>query len=150
MSVRVLRQGYLSVMRFLWTMATKQLSVTHNNNTIFCKIFKTVNSHWLIGVFRWEYASTVVTSRFLCFPGTIWNHFKAGSLTLKYKILRNSNDTEMKKPFPSFDLGIDHLFPSDSWKESKRKNNNSDLHASMLVSYTTSSRELKRRQQNTQ
>ena len=27
----------------------------------------------------------------------------------------------MKKIFPSFDLGIDHLFPSDPWKESKKK-----------------------------
>ena len=27
----------------------------------------------------------------------------------------------MKKIFPSFDLGIDYLFPSDPWKESERK-----------------------------
>ena len=27
----------------------------------------------------------------------------------------------MKKTFPSFDLGIDHLFPSDPWKELKQK-----------------------------
>ena len=54
----------------------------------------------------------------------------------------------MKKTFPSFDFGIDHLFPSDPWKESKRKRNNSALHVSMLVSETTSSRELKQRQQN--
>ena len=33
----------------------------------------------------------------------------------------------MKKTFASFDLGIDHLFPSDPWKESKRKKNNSAL-----------------------
>ena len=37
----------------------------------------------------------------------------------------------MEKTFPSFDLGIDHLFPSDPLKESKRKKNNSALHASM-------------------
>ena len=41
------------------------------------------HSHWSIGVFTWEYANTVVTSRFLCFPGTIWNHFKVGSLSPK-------------------------------------------------------------------
>ena len=60
----------------------------------------------------------------------------------------------MKKTFTSFDLGIDHLFLSDPWKESKRKKNNSALHASMLVSLTTLLRELKQRQnhmkQNTQ
>ena len=38
----------------------------------------------------------------------------------------------MKKTFPSFDSGIDNLFPSDPWKESKRKKNNSALHESML------------------
>ena len=30
----------------------------------------------------------------------------------------------MKKTFPSFDLGIDHLFPSEP-EESKQKKNNS-------------------------
>ena len=40
----------------------------------------------------------------------------------------------MKKPFPSFDLGIDHLFPSDSWKESKRKKNNWQRFACLDVS----------------
>ena len=54
---------------------------------------------------------------------------------------------QMENTFPSFDLGIDHLFPSDPGKESNRKKN-SALHASMLASYTTSSTELKRRQQN--
>ena len=39
----------------------------------------------------------------------------------------------MKKTFPSFDWGIDYLFPSDPWKESKRKKNNSASHESMLV-----------------
>ena len=34
----------------------------------------------------------------------------------------------MKKTFPSFDLGIDHLVPSDPWKEVKRDKNNSALH----------------------
>ena len=43
------------------------------------------HSHWSTGMFRWEYANTVVTSRFLCFPRTISNHFKAVSLTLKFK-----------------------------------------------------------------
>ena len=27
----------------------------------------------------------------------------------------------MKKTFPSFDLGIDHLFPSDPWKEEQQR-----------------------------
>ena len=89
------------------------------------------HSHWSIGVFRWEYSNTVVTSRFLCFLGTIWNHFKAGSLTLQYKYL----GIQMENTFPSFDLGIDHLLPSDPWKESKRKKNISALHVSMCVSY---------------
>ena len=40
-----------------------------------------VHSHWSIGVFRWEYANTAVTPLFLCFPGTISNHFKAISLS---------------------------------------------------------------------
>ena len=31
----------------------------------------------------------------------------------------------MKNTFPSFDLEINHLFPSEPRKESKRKNNNS-------------------------
>ena len=52
--------------------------------------------------------------------------------------LSNSEEQilQIKKTFPSFDLGsIDHhLFPCDLWKESKRKKNNSALHASMLVS----------------
>ena len=38
----------------------------------------------------------------------------------------------MKEPFPSFDLEIDHLFPSDPWEERKRKKNNSALHASIV------------------
>ena len=49
--------------------------------------------------------------------------------TLKYKYA-----IQMKKTFLCFDLGIDHLFPSDPCKESNRKNNNSALHASMLAS----------------
>ena len=55
----------------------------------------------------------------------------------------------MKKTFPSFDLGINHLFPSEP-EESKRKKNNSALNASMLLSWTTLLRELKRRQPNIQ
>ena len=45
------------------------------------------HSHWSISVFRWEYANTVVTSLFLCFPGTTSNHFQAISLTLKWRKL---------------------------------------------------------------
>ena len=48
-------------------------------------------------------------------------HFKAVSLTLKYKYY----GIQMKNTFPSFDLEIDHLFPSEPRKESKRKKNNS-------------------------
>ena len=44
-------------------------------------------------------------------------HFKAVSLTLKYKYY----GIQMKNTFPSFDLEIDHLFPSEPRKESKRK-----------------------------
>ena len=40
----------------------------------------------------------------------------------------------MKKTFPSFDSGIDYLFPSDPWKESKRKKNNSPSFACLAVS----------------
>ena len=40
----------------------------------------------------------------------------------------------MQKTFPSFDLGIDHLFLSEPEGKSKRKKNQSALHASMLVS----------------
>lgn len=39
----------------------------------------------------------------------------------------------MKKTFPSFDLGIDYLFPSEPEERKKRKKNNSTLHALMLV-----------------
>ena len=54
----------------------------------------------------------------------------------------------MKKTFPSFDLGIDHLFPSEPEERKKKKEEKSALHASMLVSLTTSSRELKQGQKN--
>ena len=42
----------------------------------------------------------------------------------------------MKKTFPSFDLGIDHLFPSErnERKQKKEEQQCSALHASMLVS----------------
>ena len=33
LSDRVLNQGSLSAMKFLWTMETKQLSITHGNST---------------------------------------------------------------------------------------------------------------------
>ena len=59
----------------------------------------------------------VVTPRLLCFPGTISNHFKAVSLTLKYKYEGN----QMKKTFPNFDLGIDHLFPSEPEERKQKK-----------------------------
>ena len=46
-----------------------------------------------------------------------WNHFKAVSLTLKYKY----QGIQMKKTFPSFDLGIDHLFHSDPEERNQKK-----------------------------
>ena len=47
------------------------------------------------------------------------------------QILKNSNE----EIFPSFDLGIGHLFPSEPEEpKSKRKKNHIALHASMLVS----------------
>ena len=63
-----------------------------------------------------EYGNTVVTSRFLRLPGTIWNYFNAVSLTLKNKYW----EFKWKKTFPRFDLGIDHLFPSEP-EERKQK-----------------------------
>ena len=53
----------------------------------------------------------VVTSRFVS-PA----HFKAVSLSLKYKL-----GIHMKKTFPSFDLGIDHLFPSEPEERKQKK-----------------------------
>ena len=47
-------------------------------------------------------------------------HFKAVSLTLKYKYY----GIQMKNTFSSFDLEIDHLFSSEPRKESERKKNN--------------------------
>ena len=44
-------------------------------------------------------------------------HFKAVSLTLKYKY----SGIQKKNNFPSFDLEIDHLFSSEPRKESKRE-----------------------------
>ena len=40
----------------------------------------------------------------------------------------------MKKTFPSFDLGIDHLFPSDPWKELKQKKEEQQRFACLDVS----------------
>ena len=40
----------------------------------------------------------------------------------------------MKKIFPSFDLGIGHLFPSESEEQSKRKKNHSRGFACLDVS----------------
>ena len=40
----------------------------------------------------------------------------------------------MKKTFPSFDLGIDHLFPSDPWKELKQKKEEQQCFACLDVS----------------
>ena len=42
---------------------------------------------------------------------------KAVSPTLNYKYL----EIQMKKTFPSFDLGIDHLFPSDAEERKQKK-----------------------------
>ena len=53
----------------------------------------------------------------------------------------------MKKTFPSFELGIDHLFLSEL-KERKQKKEEQQRFASMLVSYMTLSRYLMRRQQS--
>ena len=58
-----------------------------------------------------------MTSRFLCFPGTIWNYFKTVSLTLKYKY----QGIQTKKTFPSFDFGIDHLSPSEPEERKQKK-----------------------------
>ena len=44
-------------------------------------------------------------------------HFKAVSLTLKYKYY----GIQMKNTFPSFDLGIDHLFPSEPEERKQKK-----------------------------
>ena len=40
----------------------------------------------------------------------------------------------MKKTFPSFDLGIDHLFPSHPWKELKQKKEEQQRFACLDVS----------------
>ena len=69
------------------------------------------------------------------FPGTDLKPFqsrrKRCNLTLKYK----PQGIQMKRIFPSFDLGIGHLFPSEPEEpKSKRKKNHIALHASMLVS----------------
>ena len=40
----------------------------------------------------------------------------------------------MKKTFPSFDLGIDHLFSSDPWKELKQKKEEQQRFARLDVS----------------
>ena len=60
----------------------------------------------------------------------------------------------MKKTLASFDLGNDHLFLSEPEERKQKKEEKSALRASMLVSWTTSSRELKqgqhKMQQNTQ
>ena len=56
----------------------------------------------------------------------------------------------MKKPFPSFDLGIDHLFPSEP-EERKQKREEQQRFALLDFSkWATSSRELKRKQQHMQ
>ena len=72
-------------MKVTWFCLQNTISGSCLKQNIIKYLRQYAHSHWSIGVFRWEYANTVVTSRFLCFPGTIWNHFKAGSSTLKYK-----------------------------------------------------------------
>ena len=52
----------------------------------------------------------------------------------------------MKNTFPSFDLGIDHLFPSEPEGKKQKKEEQQRL----LVIWTTSSKGFKRRQQNMQ
>ena len=54
----------------------------------------------------------VVTSRFVS-PA----HLKAVCQTLKYKY----EGIQLKKIFPSFDLGIDHLFPSEPEERKQKK-----------------------------
>ena len=44
-------------------------------------------------------------------------HFKAVSLTLNYKYY----GIQMKNTFPSFDLGTDHLFPSEPEERKQKK-----------------------------
>ena len=53
----------------------------------------------------------------LSFPRHNLNHFKAVSLTLNYKYY----GIQMKKTFPSFDLRIDHLFPSEPEERKQKK-----------------------------
>ena len=55
------------------------------------------------------------------FPGTDLKPFQSRrkhcNLTLKYKYYR----IQMKKMFPSFDLGIGHLFPSEPEEKKQKK-----------------------------
>ena len=76
------------------------------------------HSHWSIGVFRWEYGNTVATSRFLCFPGTIWNHFKAGNLNSQVQILSNSNEENFSK---FWFWGLTISFPLTRVKKAKER-----------------------------
>ena len=69
-------------LRFLLVRHPGTFKNWYHRISLFIKYSKQyIHSHWSIGVFKWEYANTVVTSRFLCFSGTIWIHFR----TLKYK-----------------------------------------------------------------
>ena len=56
-------------------------------------------------------------------------HFKAVSLTLKYINL----GIKMKKTFPSFDLGIDHLFPLSPGSEPEERKQKKEEQQRLLV-----------------
>ena len=100
--------------RHLWSI-TEQ---THGNIESICffcfflikYLRQYAHSHWSKDVFRWEYVNTVATSLFLCFPGTIWNHFKAGSLNSQVQIPSNSNEENFSKfwfgDWPSLSLWL--------------------------------------------
>ena len=100
----------------------------------FYKIFKTVRAFSLVDrCVQMRVCKHGCGVTLYVFPWHNLKPFQSRQSNSQVQILKNSNDTEMKKTFSSFDLGIDHLFSSDPWKESKRKKNNSVLRVSILA-----------------
>ena len=67
-----------------------------------------MRSHWSIGVFRWEYVNTVLTSRFLCLAAQFEN---IQSFRKTCKLISSKTVEEMEKNFPKFWSWFAYLLP---------------------------------------